>query len=32
MNVKEETCNKKKENIFERWSNLYKTMLYHGGI
>ena len=23
---------KKKENIFERWSNLYKTMLYNGGI
>ena len=22
----------KKENIFERWSNLYETMLYHGGI
>ena len=22
---------KKKENIFERWSNLYITMLYHGG-
>ena len=22
----------KNENIFERWSNLYKTMLYHGGI
>ena len=31
MNVKEKTC-KKNENIFERWSNLYKTMLYHGGI
>ena len=31
MNVKEKTC-KKNENIFENWSNLYKTMLYHGGI
>ena len=26
MNVKEKTC-KKNENIFERWSNLYKTVV-----